>query len=238
MSHKNQGALLEIRQLVKSFNGFRALDGISFSLARGEILGLVGPNGSGKTTCINVISGLYKANSGDVLYQGQSINGKPMHYMCEVGVNRTFQVPKPFKALTVTQNIEIAKSRKTSSRAVIEDVLSFVGLKEFATREAGSLTSGQQKMLDLARALATNPELLLVDELAAGLSPSELDDVADKLKQLANCGIAMVVVEHLLSFVNQLTKRVIVMNAGKEIFEGDLESASKDEQVVAVYLGH
>ena len=239
MSLKNQEPLLEVRNLVKNFGGFKALDGISFRLAAGEILGLVGPNGSGKTTCINVISGLYKPDGGEILCRGQSVSGKPMHYMAGIGVNRTFQVPKPFKSLTVEQNIKIAKSQRTSGRpAVVEDVLSYLGLEEFAKREAGSLTSGQQKMLDLARAIATNPVLLLVDELAAGLGPSELDEVADRLRELAQRGVAIVVVEHLLSFVNQLTQRVIVMNAGKRIFEGNLESASQDEEVVAVYLGH
>lgn len=229
--------LLEVKDVVKQFGGFRALDGVSFCIQPGEILGLVGPNGSGKTTCINVISGLYKPDAGEVILEGNVVSGKPLHFMARSGVNRTFQVPKPFKGLTVFENLEVARSRKNSGSHVIENPLEFVGLEDFAHREAGNLTSGQQKLLDLARALMTGPKLLLVDELAAGLSPSELEDVASKLKYLAEKGIALLVVEHLLSFVNELTKRVIVMNAGKEIFEGDLKSAAENPKVVEVYLG-
>lgn len=235
MSHD---PLLNVQSVVKTFGGFRALDGLSFSLRGGEILGLVGPNGSGKTTCINVISGLYRPDGGDVVFKGHSIAGRPLHYMAKLGINRTFQVPKPFKALTVEQNIQIVRARSDiPTDRKIEDPLDFVGLSHLSSREASTLTSGQQKLLDLARALATGPNLLLVDELAAGLSPAELDEVATKLHHLSELGIAMIVVEHLLSFVHQLTKRVIVMNTGKQIFEGDLDAAAKDQRVVEVYLG-
>lgn len=239
MSHE---ALLFVKNVVKTFGGFRALDGIGFELGEGEILGLVGPNGSGKTTCINVISGLYAPTSGEVWLDGKPVGGKPMHKMASLGVNRTFQIPKPFKGLTVRQNLDIArKSSKAAAgqpgRVVVEDPLEFVGLTDVADHEAGSLPSGKQKLLDLARALATSPKLLLVDELAAGLNPSELEQVAEKLRDLSKRGVALVVVEHLLGFVDQLTQRVMVMNAGKEIFEGDLASAANDPTVVAVYLG-
>ncbi|PWI57809.1 ABC transporter ATP-binding protein [Sulfoacidibacillus thermotolerans] len=227
--------LLEVTNLVKTFGGFRALDGVTFTLHKGEIMGLVGPNGSGKTTCINVISGLYKPDSGNLRFLGKTIAGQAPHKMARLGINRTFQVPKPFRELTVAENILVVHA--TNKHTEIGDPLEFVGLKNVAHRKAGSLTSGQQKLLDLARALASGPSLLLIDELAAGLSPSELDDVAEKLLTLATRGISLLVVEHLLGFVNQLTQRVIVMNAGKEIFEGDLASAAKDERVVEVYLG-
>ncbi|MCY0869531.1 MAG: ATP-binding cassette domain-containing protein [Firmicutes bacterium] len=228
--------LLVVSSVVKIFGGFRALDGISLTVAAGEIVGLVGPNGSGKTTCMNVISGLYRPDSGDVLFKGASIRRKPMHVRARSGINRTFQTPKPFNSLTVRQNVEVVHAR-AARMPLVEDPLEFVGLQDCAHKEASALTSGQKKLLDLARALAAGPELLLIDELAAGLSPAELDAIVDRLAQIAKRGVALLVVEHLLGFVNQLTRRVIVMNAGKEIFEGDLASAAKNQRVVEVYLG-
>jgi branched-chain amino acid transport system ATP-binding protein len=229
--------LLAVNQVVKRFGGFRALDGVSFSVAKGEVLGLVGPNGSGKTTCINVISGLYSPDAGEVRFKNVLCNHHPMDKMARLGLNRTFQIPKPFFSLTVEQNIEIARRNTKPNHSIVDDPLAFVGLSSQARRLASTLNSSQQKLLGLARALATGPELLLVDELGAGLNPSELASVADKLQWLSQQGIAMVVVEHLMGFVHQLTQRVIVMNAGREIFEGNLEQAAEDPQVVEVYLG-
>lgn len=237
MSPDPQSPLLEVRNVVKSFGGFRALDGISFALGRGEILGLVGPNGSGKTTCINLISGLFAPNEGQVLLRGRPVGGLPLHRMAHLGVNRTFQVPRPFKTLTVLENVAIAKTYARQGHTHVEDPLEFTGLSHLKDRDAGSLNSAQQKMLDLARALTTGPDLLLIDELAAGLSAAEMEEVATRLHKLVEYGISLVVVEHHLAFVNRLTQRVIVMNAGKAIFEGNLETASRDPVVVEVYLG-
>jgi branched-chain amino acid transport system ATP-binding protein len=231
--------LLQVDGLVKSFGGFRALDVLSFSVAAGEILGLVGPNGSGKTTCINVISGLYRPDAGSISFEGQPIDGLPSHRLVHAGINRTFQVPRPFHTLTVRENVEIARAygRSRDGAADTGTLLSSLDLSAFADQPAGELNSAQQKMLDLARALATGPRLLLVDELAAGLNPAELQRVAAKLKELAHSGIALLVVEHLMGFIDQITDRLIVMNAGKEIFEGRLAAAAKDAQVVEVFLG-
>ena len=233
----SRNPLLVLEKIVKKFGQFRALDGVSLSLSPGEILGLVGPNGSGKTTCINVIAGLYRPEEGSVFFNGHKITKYSLTRMAHMGINRTFQVPKPFKSLTVRENLIIADQYAKRPHQPLEELLDFVGLTAYAHREAGSLNSSQQKLLDLARALATGPSLLLIDELAAGLNPSELDKMAEKIKQLAESGIAILLVEHLLGFINSLTKRVIVMNAGKEIFEGDLESAAKNPEVNAVYLG-
>lgn len=229
--------LLVVNQVVKKFGGFKALDGVSFSVSPGEVLGLVGPNGSGKTTCINVISGLYNPDGGEVHFKGHLCNQLEMHKMAKLGLNRTFQIPKPFMSLTVAQNIEVARRNTKPQTVVVRDPLAFVGLTNQADRLASTLNSSQQKLLDLARALATGPDMLLVDELGAGLNPSELAMVADKLKWLSEQGIAIIVVEHLMGFVHQLTQRVIVMNAGKEIFEGNLEQAADNPHVVEVYLG-
>lgn len=231
--------LLAVEGLVKRFGGFRALDVLSFSVRQGEILGLVGPNGSGKTTCINVISGLYPPDGGAIYLDGRSTGGLPSHRLVHAGINRTFQVPRPFLSLTVRENVEIALTYGGNRGRVggAETLLSSLDLAAFADKPAAELNSARQKMLDLARALATGPRLLLIDELAAGLNPAELQRVAGKLKELAGSGIALLVVEHLMGFIDQITDRIIVMNAGKEIFEGRLAEAAKNSQVVEVFLG-
>jgi branched-chain amino acid transport system ATP-binding protein len=231
--------LLVVDSLVKRFGGFRALDTLSLSVGEGEILGLVGPNGSGKTTCINVISGLYRPDGGSIRFAGGAIGGLPSHALVHAGINRTFQVPRPFLALTVRQNIEIAVAygRSRNGPADPDSLLASLDLARCADDPAGALNSAQQKMLDLGRALATGPRLLLVDELAAGLNPAELEGIAVRLKALARSGIALLVVEHLMGFIDQITDRIIVMNAGKEIFEGKLADAAKSAQVVEVFLG-
>ena len=231
--------LLTVDGLVKRFGGFRALDVLSFSVGAGEILGLVGPNGSGKTTCINVISGLYRPDGGTIHFEGRLIGGLASHQLVHAGINRTFQVPRPFLTLTVRENVEIAVAygRSRNGATDVGAILSSLDLAAFADQPAGELNSAHQKMLDLARALATGPRLLLVDELAAGLNPAELERVAGKLKELARSGIALLVVEHLMGFIDQITDRIIVMNAGKEIFEGRLAEAFKNSQVVEVFLG-
>ena len=235
----DRAPLLTVEGLVKRFGGFRALDVLSFDVGAGEILGLVGPNGSGKTTCINVISGLYRPDGGAIRFEGRSIGGLASHRLVHAGINRTFQIPRPFLTLTVRQNIEIASAygRNSDGPADVEALLVSLDLAAVAGQPAGELNSAQQKMLDLGRALATGPRLLLIDELAAGLNPAELERVAHKLKELARSGIALLVVEHLMGFIDQITDRIIVMNAGKEIFEGRLADAFKNAQVVEVFLG-
>jgi len=231
--------LLRVDQLVKRFGGFRALDGVSFHLDAGEVLGLVGPNGSGKTTTINVISGLYAPDGGAVSFAGASIGGMAMHRVARLGINRTFQSPKPFLSLTVWENVEIAAAYGHGGGAPpdLDALLASMELDTLRNRAAGDLNSAQQKTLDLARALATAPRILLVDELAAGLNPAELLRMADRLRALAQQGMAMLVVEHLMGFIDRVTDRVIVMNAGKEIFEGTLATATRDPDVIRVFLG-
>jgi branched-chain amino acid transport system ATP-binding protein len=231
--------ILNVSKLTKRFGGFYALDGLSFHVTPGEILGLVGPNGSGKTTAINVISGLYAPDGGEVMLDGADIGGVVSHKLVHRGINRTFQIPKPFLSLTVRQNIAVALAygRAAVAPPAIADLLDEYRLMDVADRPAADLNNAQQKMLDLVRALATRPRLLLLDELAAGLNPAELDWIAERIKALAGTGIAIIVVEHLMGFIEHITDRVIVMNAGKEIFEGKLAVAVQVPQVIEVFLG-
>ena len=232
-------ALLRVDALVKRFGGFRALDGVSFHVKPGEILGLVGPNGSGKTTCINVITGLHRPDGGDLVFEGRAIGGMASHRLVHLGINRTFQIPRPFLSLTVRENVQIAATygRRSGNDFDHDALLATLELDRDADKPAAELNSVQQKMLDLARALATKPKLLCVDELAAGLNPAELDRVAERLRELARAGMALLVVEHLMGFIDHVTDRVIVLNAGKEIFEGALAAAIENRQVVEVFLG-
>ncbi len=231
-------ALLSVDRLSKRFGAFAALDGLSLELAPGEILGLVGPNGSGKTTAINVISGVYTADSGTIRLEGRPVGNLPIHRRTRLGINRTFQVPKPFKALTVAENLEVAAVHSNAGREDIARHLDLLDLSPLADRQALTLNSAQQKRLDLARAMITRPRLLLVDELGAGLNPAELTRMAQMLQEIARSGVALLVVEHLLGFLRVLTSRVVVMDAGREIFEGSLEAAAKDSRVIDVFFGH
>lgn len=230
-------SLLAVGGLHKNFGSFQALRGVSLTVERGSALGLVGPNGSGKTTLINIISGIYRPNAGTVRFAGHDVTGLPSHRISALGLNRTFQSPKPFRSLSVRQNVEVALRHSPRSHRSADEVLEFIGLQDLALRDAGSLNSAQQKLLDLGRALATDPGLLLVDELGAGLSPADLDLVAEKLQSLSSQGIALLIVEHMMGFLSRLTSEVVVMNAGVEIFTGQLEKAAHDPKVVEVFLG-
>lgn len=230
--------LLQLQGVNKRFGGHVVLNDVSFSLAPGEIVGLVGPNGSGKTTTINVISGLYRADSGSIAFDGKTVHKVPMHKLAQLGINRTFQVPKTFRDMTVRENIEVAAHFGHAVGAVdINAILHDIELDKQADKLAGSLTVNQQKLLDLGRALATGPKLLLVDEIGAGLNPAELGGIAELLRKLSQRGIALIVVEHLMAFLGSITQRVIVLGAGRMLFEGSLDAASRHPEVVAAFFG-
>lgn len=229
--------LLRLDAVGKRFSGLTVLDNVNFTVEPGEIVGLVGPNGSGKTTTINVISGVHRADAGQVLFEGRPVQTLASFRLAHLGINRTFQVPKPFRGMTVRENIEVAAHFCGHRQVDIEGILNEINLADHSRESAGALTVNQQKMLDLGRALATAPKLLLVDEIGAGLNPQELSVIATLLQKLAARGIAMIVVEHLLDFLNRITERVIVLGAGRMLFEGTLRAASQDPEVVAAFIG-
>jgi branched-chain amino acid transport system ATP-binding protein len=230
-------ALLDLHGVSKSFHGLLAVDDVSFTVQPGEIVGLVGPHGSGKTTTINLISGVTSVDSGQIFLEARPIQRLRPFRRVHLGINRSFQVPKPFRNMTVVENIEVALKFGGRSGADLEQILTELGFAAQRETLAGSLTVNQQKMLDLGRALATSPKLLLIDEIGAGLNSFELAGIADLLIRLAARGIALVVIEHLLNFLNRITDHVIVLNAGGKLFEGSLKEASADRDVVAAFLG-
>ncbi len=241
MSHNKNGVILKVEGLVKKFGNFRALDGVSLEVEEGKIIGLAGPNGSGKTTFINVVSGVYKSNGGRVIFNGEDITNLDSYKIVRKGINRTFQIPKPLLGLTVEENIRVAAvygaKDKGKVKERIESSLSTIGLEDLRFKKAESLTSTQQKLLGLGRALATNPKLLLVDEIAAGLTQKELKMIANMLLGLKEKGVTLIVVEHLMGFLDMITDEVVIMNAGKEIFRGLIREASNNEEVIRVFLG-
>ncbi len=237
MSRSNATPLYEAHELVKRFGAFVALDRLSLSVRKGEVVGLAGPNGSGKTTAINAISGLFAADGGSQQLMGNRIDTMPAYRRVKQGINRTFQVPRNVGALTVFDNVTLAAHY---GRRAQHDTLHYirrVGLGEFVDREAGLLNTSEQKRLDLARALATEPQLLLIDELGAGLTPAELEEMGSLISDLAGEGRGIVVVEHLMDFLQRITDRVYILDAGKPIFEGTVERAAQDETVIEVFLG-
>lgn len=229
--------VLAVEDLVQHFGGLKAVDGVSLEVAEGEIVGLVGPNGSGKTTLINCVCGLYRPTGGRVVLEGTEVTGWRADKLAHAGINRTFQIPRPFLDLTVRQNLEVARgsTRKRSDQDP-DELLELVGLTRFVKTPASSLNSTQKKLLDLARALMLSPKVLFLDEIAAGLTPAELTGMASLVKQVA-AGRAVVVVEHLMAFLGEVTDRVLVLNAGKEIFRGPLADALRDDEVKRVFLG-
>ncbi len=235
----NAAPMLKVEGIVKNFGGFRALDGVSFHLYEGEILGLVGPNGSGKTTCINAISGLYGIDSGTITFREQELGRQPSHLVTRLGVNRTYQSPRPFQNLTVYENVVVAATYGTGARqAPISSIFwRFWSLMASRTAPRWSSTAPSRRCSISRAPWRQRPRSFIVDELAAGFNPSELSRLAGKLRELGRGGMTLLVVEHLLGFIEQVTDRVIVLNAGREIFEGSMSEAARDPNVVRVFLG-
>jgi len=233
-------SILECKNVIKYFTGLRALNDVSFSVEEKEILGLIGPNGAGKTTLFNVIAGLYKPTSGQIKFKNKLISGLNSYSLCKIGIARTFQQPQPFNGLTVQQNIMVGHyfGNPGKRKFTISDIIDLVGLVEQKNELVENLTIVGQKKVEIAKALATNPTLLMLDEAASGLNSSEQDDMISLLQKLhAELNITMIVVEHIMRFVMRIAGRIIVLDTGEVLKIGDPKTVIKDEQVIKAYLG-
>ncbi len=234
-------SLLTLAGVTKSFGGLRAAHQVSFQLGEGEILGLIGPNGAGKTTLFHVISGFLRPDAGTVTYAGKSLVGLRPHDICRRGMVRTFQIARPFLRLSVLENVVVGALERVAHRreavAIAEEVLKLTGLAGKAGSMGQSLTLPDRKRLELARALATGPRVLLLDEVMAGLNPTETGRLIDLIRAVYVRGITVLLIEHVMKAVMALSQRVLVLNYGELIAEGRPEEVVRDRKVIEAYLG-
>jgi branched-chain amino acid transport system permease protein len=236
------GILMEVKNLRKNFGGLTAIRDVSFRVERGEIVGLIGPNGAGKTTLFNVISGFYPADGGEVFYRGEAIcHLRSAHLICRRRIGRTFQLVKPFPNISVLENVMAgAFLRARNPAAVQEDgleILELVGLYGLKDTLAKSLTISDRKRMELARALATRPEVLLLDEIMAGLNPKETEEAVALIRKVRDHGITILMIEHVMQAVMSLSDRIIILHHGEKISEGTPREVAADEKVIKAYLG-
>ncbi len=237
--------ILQARRVTKLFGGLAAVSLVSFDLEEGEILGLIGPNGSGKTTLVNVITGALPCSDGEILFRARSIRGLPAYRIGRLGISRTFQVVKPFGNLSVLQNVMVgalfgARGGAGDLRAAerhAQEILEFVALAQRAHLPAESLNVPERKRMELARALAMRPAVLFLDEVMAGLTPAEIDAAVELLKRIRDRGITLVVIEHVMRAIRNLSDRIMVLYHGEKLTEGPPAEVLNNPQVVSAYLG-
>ena len=233
--------LLQVRGLAKRFGSLRALDGVDLDVAEGSLTGLIGPNGAGKSTAFSCIAGATKPSAGSVRFRDREIAGLPYHRVARLGIGRTYQIVQTFAEMTVLEAVTTAAllhhSRVAGATAYAEDVLAFTGLADKRHRLGRALTIADKKRLEVARALATEPALLLLDEVMAGLTPAECRDAVELLRRIVARGITVLMVEHVMEVLMPIAEHVVVIAAGKTIFAGTAANAVRDPHVVEAYLG-
>jgi len=235
-------AMLEVAGVSKNFSGLRALQEVSFNVPQGEIVGLIGPNGAGKTTCFNLIAGVFRADQGQVTLGGQRIDGWRADQVCRAGIGRTFQLVKPFAGLSVLENVIVgalkAAPKVGAARDIAESVIEQLGLGAKRDDAASSLTLPERKRLEVARALATQPRILLLDEVMAGLRPTEMDQMVKLFRELnAKTGLTILLIEHVMRAVMALSNRIVVLHHGQVISAGTPAQVTQDPAVLECYLG-
>ena len=234
-------ALLEAKNITKRFGGLVAVHDLSLSVDKGEILGMIGPNGAGKTTAFNMISGYYPPNEGQVFFNGENITGLRPDQVCQKGLTRTFQVVKPFPHLSVLDNVMVGAYIHTNAtdeaRQKSREILDFLGMGSMTEMLAGGLPVAMRKRLEIAKALATEPQMLLLDEAMAGLRPTETDEVIELVRRVSQQGVALLLVEHVMRVIMSLADRIVVIHHGEKIAEGEPELVVRDKAVIDAYLG-
>jgi branched-chain amino acid transport system ATP-binding protein len=249
-------SILNVENITIKFGGLTAVNQLEFSIRKGELMGLIGPNGSGKTTMLNGISGIYKPSDGQIKFDGSIISGKRAFEISRMGIGRSFQNNQVFKSMSVIENIMVgyhhcmrsnvfspilglpaADKEEKGAIAKAIDILEFIGLPHLRNQMVTSLAYGQQKLVEIARALAANPKLLLLDEPAAGLNPFEKVELEKLIRRINENGITILMVEHDMKMVMRLCRHIVVLNFGKKIAEGNPESVSKNQEVIKAYLG-
>ncbi len=234
--------LLQVDDVTKRFGGVVALSHVSMAVEKGEIFGLIGPNGAGKTTLLNAIAGVDRPNNGKIIFDGKDVTGWTPEKMCQAGLSRTFQVPRKFKKLTVYENVLVATTfgLKKPSRSLEEltnEALEFVKFPLSFDTIANKLNTSQLKRLDLARALASQPKLILLDEPASGLTPTEVDSLMELIREVRNTGVTIILVEHLMKVIMSVCDRMLVLEYGSMIAEGNPSEIASNPKVIQAYLG-
>jgi branched-chain amino acid transport system ATP-binding protein len=236
-------ALLEVDGISKRFGGLRAVQDLDFSVREGEILGLIGPNGAGKSTVFNLINGVHAPDKGRILFQGINITGEPPYRVARHGLARAHQIVQPLTGLSVFENCTVGACfgrdnlPLRQAREVAREVAGFVGLADRLDVLAGQLTTAGKKRLELARALSAQPRLLLLDEVLAGLNPTETERMIDTVRRIRERGIAILIIEHVMRAIMSLSDRIVVLSTGKKLAEGSPQQVANDPAVIAAYLG-
>ncbi len=234
-------AFFEVQGIVKFFGGLAAVNNVSFNVDQGQIVGLIGPNGSGKTTIFNLINGYFPLDKGEIRFVGEKISGLKTHQICKRGIGRTFQVVKPLKRMTVLDNVIASAFLRHRSRSDAlrwaEETIEFCGLTHFKDKTAKSLPIASRKRLEITRALATNPKLILLDETAAGLNPYELEEAIALIRKIRDSGITVIIVEHIMKVIMTISDRIVAINHGRLIHHGTPNEVASDPEVIKAYFG-